>query len=258
MTSTQHVVAVERRIGYSVVTMVVSIPLLLIIFFGIFTQSLTGFGFALVAMPFMIQLLGTAMAGPLGALIAITSQVLLTYRYRHLVKWRAIAPMCIAAVVGIPLGVKAVQIIAGSVLLDMLGVILVGYATYSLFDLHLPRLRHPAWGVAAGFASGLLSGAYNVGGPPLVMYAGFQKWSPQEFKGNLQGVFLVNSLSVIFVHLLAGHYHADVIEHYIMVLPALVVGILMGLSSDRWLNPALFRRVVLLLLIGVGINLILS
>lgn len=248
----------RRRLAIVMPTMAPTIPLMGIVFLGIFTQSLTGFGFALVAMPFLIQLLGSATAAPLGALIAITSQVLLTYRYRRMVNWRAIAPMSVAAVVGIPLGVKALQVISSDLLLTVLGVVLVLYAAYALMELHLPRLAHPAWAVGAGFISGLLSGAYNVGGPPLVMYAGCQQWSPQEFKGNLQGIFLVNSLSVIVVHLVAGHYQPVVIANYVIALPALAIGIVAGLTSDRWLNPVLFRRAVLVLLIGIGINLILS
>lgn len=238
--------------------MIPLIPLLGIVFLGIFTQSLTGFGFALVAMPLLIQTLGTTTAAPLGALIAITSQILLTYRYRKLVNWRTIAPMSFSAIAGIPIGVNALQIVSSDLLLGILGAVLLFYAIYALLELRLPHLRHPAWGIGAGFVSGLLSGAYNVGGPPVVMYAGCQQWSPQEFKGNLQGVFLVNSISVIFVHLIAGHYDSGVLEKYVLVLPALFLGILLGVTSDRWLNPQLFRRIVLIVLIFVGVNLILS
>ena len=78
------------------------------------------------------------------------------------------------------------------ILLPVLGVVMTGYALYALFNLKLPRLEHSAWAYLIGFLSGLLSGAYSVGGPPVIIYGDCRGWEPDEFKSNMQGFFVLN------------------------------------------------------------------
>ena len=86
------------------------------------------------------------------------------------------------------------------IVLSALGIFLIVYALYNLFNLRLPRIRQPKWDFSFGLASGMLSGAYNTGGPPLVIYGTSLGWSSEEFKANLQALFMLNSFLVIILH----------------------------------------------------------
>lgn len=72
-----------------------------------------------------------------------------------------------------------------------LGVVIVAYALYALFNPTLPELAQRSWAYGFGFAGGVLSGAYNTSGPPVVIYGTCRCWQPAEFKSNLQGYFLL-------------------------------------------------------------------
>lgn len=228
----------------------------IIIFFAVFTQSVVGFGFALVAVPLTIEHLGAQVSAPLIAITAITSEAILLIRYRHSINLRALGRLSLASVVGIPLGVLLLQYADERMMMVFLGLLIAGYGLYSLFNLHLPQIQHPRWAYGFGFVSGILSGAYNVGGPPVVIYGSCRRWTPIEFKSNLQGFFLVNSVTVIIAHALAQHYTPVVWQNYLAALPGLGLGLLVGISLDRFVNPALFRKLVLVLLVALGINLI--
>ncbi len=67
-------------------------PLLLvaIVGFAIFTQSIAGFGLALISMPLLITALGVEVAAPLVALVAITAEMILIIRYRHSIQFRTL------------------------------------------------------------------------------------------------------------------------------------------------------------------------
>jgi uncharacterized membrane protein YfcA len=54
-----------------------------IVFFAIFVQSLTGFGLALVSMPFLAALLGVQTAAPLVALFGLVAEVILLLYFRE-------------------------------------------------------------------------------------------------------------------------------------------------------------------------------
>jgi uncharacterized membrane protein YfcA len=140
--------------------------------------------------------------------------------------------------------------------LAVLGFIIFGYALYALLGLKLPRLDGSIWAYAAGLVGGLLGGAYNTSGPPVIVYADCRRWSPNVFKSNLQGYFIISSLAVAVTHALTGNLTAPVWSAFWWTLPFIGVGLVAGLSLDRWLDPAAFRKVVLVLLILMGIRLI--
>jgi len=56
---------------------------IIVIFLAVFTQSLSGFGVALIAMALLPGLLSMQIATPLVALVAISIEIFLVIRYRE-------------------------------------------------------------------------------------------------------------------------------------------------------------------------------
>jgi len=137
----------------------------------------------------------------------------------------------------------------------VLGVVITGYAFYSLLGLKMPLLDGSFWAYLAGLFGGLLGGAYNTSGPPVILYADCRRWPPDEFKSNLQGYFVVSSIAVVTGHALNGNLTPQVWDIFWWMIPFTFVGLVAGLSLGRWLNPAIFRKVVLILLVVMGIRL---
>jgi uncharacterized protein len=226
-----------------------------VIFLAAFTQSLSGFGLALVSMALLPSLIGLRLATPLVALVAIVIESVLLIRYREALDVSAIWRVVLASLIGTPLGVIFLSRVNESLALGILGIVIAGYATYALLGLNLPRLEGSLWAYSAGLVGGLLGGAYNTSGPPVIVYADCRRWPPDIFKSNLQGYFIISSLAVLATHALNGNITPPVWKAFWWTLPFIGVGLLAGLSLDRWLNPILFRRVVLILLVVMGMRL---
>ena len=58
-------------------------------------------------------------------------------------------------------------------------------------------------------------------------------------------------------HALSGNFTPEIWRIYLWSLPVIAIAILAGVSLDKVLNPAVFRKVVLVLLVILGIRLIL-
>jgi uncharacterized membrane protein YfcA len=226
------------------------------VFFSVVSQSLTGFGLALISMPILARLLGIRTATPLVALIAIIIEAILTFYYRSSFNFKAVRRLILAYLIGIPIGIMGLKYLEERIILPILGVIIVGYSIYALLNLKLPRLEHSIWAYIFGFVTGLFSGAYNVAGPTVIVYGNCRRWKPAEFKSNLQGFFLAGSLTAIPSHWLSGNFSSDVWQNLLISLPAMALGLIVGLSLDRFLNPENFRVLVLILLIILGVSLI--
>ena len=227
----------------------------LVVFLAVFTQSLSGFGVALVAMALLPSLIGIHVATPLVAVVALAMETVLVLYYRHSLEVRAVWSIALAAVLGTPLGVIFLARVDERIALTILGLVIAGYALYALLGLKMPRLDKPVWAYLAGLFGGLLGGAYNTSGPPVIVYADCRRWPPDKFKGNLQGYFIIVSSAITVSHALNGNFTPQIWRMFLMTLPFIVVGLIAGLSMDRWLNPAMFRKVVLVLLILMGIRL---
>lgn len=208
-------------------------------------------------MPLLILIMDIQTATPLVALVAVTAEIVLLFRYRQHIGFRTVWRLSAASLIGIPLGVVGLSKIDSAIILTGLGVVITGYALYALLNLCLPRVEHPRWAFGFGFIAGLLSGAYNTSGPPVVIYGNCRRWQPQEFKANLQGFFLLNSFMVITSHTLTGHFTTEVIHYYFMALPAVIAALVAGLYLDRFINPLWFRKLILVLLVFLGLRLIL-
>lgn len=227
----------------------------LVVFLASFTQSLSGFGVALVAMALLPALVEILTATPLVALVGLALEIVLIIYYRDHLEIRTVWKIALAAVIGTPLGVLFLTRVEEGLALAILGSIIAGYALYALLGLRLPRLEGPLWAYIAGLLGGMLGGAYNTSGPPVIVYADCRRWRPKVFKGNLQGYFIIVSIAVAVSHGISGNFRPNILKLFLISLPFLAAGIVAGLSLERRINPILFRRVVLILLIVMGIRL---
>lgn len=234
----------------------VTVIILVVAAFAAFTESVSGFGASLIAMAALPAVIGIKTATPLMALCSIVLQVVLVFYYRGALNPRAMWRVIAASLAGIPLGIYFLRAVDENIVLGLLGVVLVSYALYSLLKLHLPAFTNPHWGWLFGFIAGILGGAYNTSGPPVVIYGQSRRWGPAEFKANLQTFFLVNAVIVLAAHRVSGNITPEVWSYFLIALPALAVGMGAGLFTSRFIDPLRFRQIVQVLLIGLGLRLI--
>jgi len=134
----------------------------IIIFLSTLVRSSFGFGNALIAMPLLALVIGVKEATPLVALAGLViSLIMLIREWRELV-WKDTLVLLISSLAGLPLGL-----------------------------LLLTALPEPA--VPFGFLAGILGGAYNANGPPIVIYGVMRGWKKEAFRASLQGFFFVSS-----------------------------------------------------------------
>ncbi len=223
-----------------------------------FVHSAIGFGMGLIAMPLLTIALGIETAVPVIALQAVLLQLALALYYRQSMQFREIGVLVVATLIGVPVGVWLLDAVPEPVIVAGLGVILALYGLYSLITPKLPKLDGNGWAWGAGLISGVLTGAYNTGGPPLVMYGNARRWEPEAFKGTLQGVNFIKSLMVIIAHVLAANFHAGIWPYFWVSIPVTALGIALGVWTDRLFNAKRFAVVIQVALVLLGIQLIIS
>ena len=147
-------------------------------FFAGLTQGLTGFGSALVAMPFFVEILPPKTAVTLSVLNGLLITSMLTYRHRRDIHVRNLAPLVLGAVPGVFLGIEFLKSVDERWIRGILGGIIICYSLYSLFKRgDRPKIRiHRLWGTVAGFLTGLIGASFSAGGPPTIIYVTLTGW----------------------------------------------------------------------------------
>lgn len=235
-------------------------PLLFVIlvFFSAFQQTLSGFGFALLLMPIATIIFGLRTASSLVALIAITLYTINLFRYKHALNARQVLRLGTAAAVGVPIGVWALINLNEVIVKLLLGLLLIGYALYSLANPVGLRVGSERWGYLAGFLGGCLGGAYNVPGPPIIIYGSMRAWEKDEFRAILQAIFLVSGSLTVAIHLIAGRVTSDVLILYAFSLPALLIAIWGAGQVDTRVDRSRFRIMVTAMVLVMGVSTILE
>jgi uncharacterized membrane protein YfcA len=211
-------------------------------------QSLTGFGFALVAVSLLPMLMDLQAAVPLIVMTSLLANLLLCWYYRKSLDWVAILRLLIAALITIPVGILGLQYVPEHLALRLLGLCVLLYVIYDGLKFSLPELTSPRWAYAFGAISGVLTGAFNTGGPPVVIYANCNRWSPEQFKSNMPGVFAVSSVIAVVGHYWQGNLTAHLFQSALYSVPFFAGGLGVGIFISRWINAQGFRQMVLVLL----------
>ncbi len=236
------------------------ILVILTVFFGTFTAATLGFGKGLIVMPILTILLGIDMAAPLTALAMLTSQILVILWFRSSISFKDVMPLIIPAALGIPAGLLIITVVNEAILRPILGLLILFYVAYRVFQPELtpmdPAPRPLTWG--AGFISGLLTGAYNSPGPPVVIYGDVCCWEKERFRVNLQSFFIFCSTLTLVGHFVQGRLTADLWGMYGWVFAGILSGLAAGIALDRFIPAQLFKRLVQLLLTVIGLSMIWS
>jgi uncharacterized membrane protein YfcA len=227
-----------------------------------FTQGATGFGFGLLAMCVLPLLMDVTEAVPLVSVFGLVVCLFILWRYRRHADPRKFLPVLAGEVVGTPFGVLFLTTVDSRIVTGVLGVILVIYGTLSLIaerrrPVGMQASPKPAlsrrWGPVAGLLGGLIGGAFNTGGPPVIVYALARRWSPSAFKANLQVVFVFNTIIQLCMFTASGLLTLETLRLNAIGLPVLLAGLAAGVILSRRMDAVWFRRVVLALLVVFGI-----
>ena len=227
-----------------------------IIFLAALTQSITGFGFAIVSMSFLPQVIGLQTAVPLVALVGVILNSIIWLYHRHDCNYKVARRLIVAASIATPIGTVLLDRFPEAIALRGLGILIVSYTAYDCLNLTVPKLKSESWTYLAGGLSGILSGAYAVGGPPLIVYANCRLWAANEFKGNLTPVFCLSALLASISHGWQGNITLSVGRLGICSLPGFACGLWLGTTLAKKMNPLVVRRITLALLLIAGLKLL--
>ncbi len=220
-------------------------------------QSVAGFGFALVAVPSFAAVLDVRDAVVLASLLGLLNNAILTRTAWQHVPWEIVAPMLAGAFVGMPIGLVVLLLAPQDGLRMGVGAATLVMAVALAAGVRIGR-RSVAGELGAGFVSGLLNTSVGVNGPPIVLYLQSREHTQGEFRAALSVFFVVCNAITLAGFFATGIVSREALTLWAVALPAVAAGSLLGHGLLRRVEPALFRRLVFVLLSASAISAVAS
>lgn len=217
-----------------------------------FVQSATGFGLAMVCMAGLPLAMTVRDATTLTALLNLIVCVGVMVFNRQGINLKTSWPLIIAICVGIPIGYYGLRAFSDVWVVRILGIVLVTIAASEFFRNKTIQMT-PRAGIPICIGGGILGGAFNVGGPPIVAYIYSQNWSKVQTVAVLQTIFLASGIVRNGLMFYEGDTTLPLIKTLIFSIPVVIFGIWMGkIVLDR--TPLVWlRRVVFGAVLAIGI-----
>jgi hypothetical protein len=231
-------------------------------------RGLTGFGSGLIMVPLILLLLEFVgltetmkLVVPTAALLAVLSGVLLisTFHTRKWIRRDVLLMMVIGALFGMVLGTYILASYEGRLLKQAFGVFLAIYSLKMLIGSKNKSGDISNYlGLLAGFLGGVLGGMFGTGGPPVIIYLNRKIQDKMAFRATLILYFLIINSWQCVTLCYTSLINWGIIKFTLTLLPAFIIGNIIGSVLHIRINQTLFNRVVAIVLLLSGIFLIIS
>jgi uncharacterized membrane protein YfcA len=169
-----------------------------------FVQGLSGFGFGLVSMSLMPLFMTIKQAAVISTAFSLLATVFTFARHYREYNWRLGALFLASVCIGLPVGVYFLERSSERLLVRIMGALMVAYTVREFLTRGKPRTFPPAWTVPLGLFSGVMSGAFNLGGVPSAAYAYAHPWSRSQIMAFLQVMITLSAVLRVFFYRNAG------------------------------------------------------
>lgn len=222
----------------------------LIVALAAFIQSVSGFGFALIAVPLLAVVTDPVTAVVLAIIFGCVHSGCYAVVTRRDIEVSAVWLVSVCGLLGMPVGLMAIDLVDPRWLSLGIGIVVLLFSAVIGRGWSAPG-RTSA--VVAGVASGALLTSTGMNGPPLVIAFSAQRLDPARFRATLQVVLAGQDLIAIAGFALAGLIGTALVTPLAAGLPTLALGWYVGLRSARRIDPVSFHRLVLALLVLSGV-----
>jgi uncharacterized protein len=224
----------------------------LVIFLAAIVRGFSGFGFSLLTITALSVLMPISQVIPSIFMLEIAASINLLPGIWREIQWRSIAWLLLGYVLALPLGVMALANFPAPPMQLALSIFVIATSTLMLRGFSLKRTPGRLATTTTGAVSGLLNGAFGIGGPPVILFYFSTPAAVAAGRASIIAFFLsTDAIGLVEMHRNDFVTQQSFVQS-IVWLPALVLGVWAGAHGFKRMDQAKFRRAVLFILLGLA------
>lgn len=225
-----------------------------------FIQRVSGFGSGIFSMLWLPYLFGnTVTAAAVSGMWSTATTVFNAIRHRKNIDFKLILPVIIPAMLMVTLAVQFSKSVSSGIMMMILGGVLILLSIYFLLfsqKIHL-KASLPG-GIAIGTVSGVLSGLFSTGGPPVVLYLSGIINDKMIYFATIQGYFAITDLYGLGTRVFSGIVTWQVLLYAAIGWVGSLTGNILGGLVFNKLNAQTLKTIIYVGMIVSGVIMILK
>ncbi len=219
------------------------------IFAASFFATVSGSGYALIAMPILSTVLPVKAAIILVIVTVIILRSVTMYKVRKQFEWNTVLTTTFGSFLGTIPGSYTLKVMPITYLQIFLGTVLL-VATVLMGRQYSIKIKNKTLGrLGAGFLSGFFGSSTSISGPPIMIYFLNEKVDKDIMRANMIWFFGIGGVSLFLSNYLSGNVAAVTDWNILLsITPAMFLGIYLGEKFFMYLNQELFRKLSLLII----------
>jgi uncharacterized membrane protein YfcA len=237
--------------------LIIGIAIIVILMAG-FVQGVTSFGFALISMPLLTKFIPLQQVVPIVVVLSLLTNVAILINARRHVDLKKIWILILSSIAAAPVGTYLLLYVDANILKIGTGVLIVLFALALIRGFSIPVRNEKAAFIPVGLTSGLLNGSISMSGPPVALFLSNQGADKQTFRANITAYGIILNVITVCTYIFTGLLNTQVVTYISWMIPAMVIGVLLGIWAVKRINEVTFKRMALWLIIISGIWTILA
>ena len=216
-------------------------------------QSISGFGFSLLAMPLLSIFVDIQDAVVIATLCGIFTNAVHLRKDFQLVERSIARRISLSALIGMPLGVVVLSVFSATHMRAIIGAVIVVLVFFMMRNFIL-KTENTNVDIVLGAFSGLLATSVSTNGPPLVFLLQSKQLDPWRLRATLAYVFTISGCASFIVLMIAGKGSIEAFQYAMLSLPAMYLGTVVGRKARLRVTQEAFKRLMYVLLLATAVS----
>ena len=216
-------------------------------------QTISGFGFSLLAMPLLSIFVDIQDAVVIATLCGIFTNAVHLRKDFQLVERSIARRISLSALIGMPLGVVVLSVFSATQMRAIIGAVIV-VLVFLMMRNFILKTENTNVDIVLGAFSGLLATSVSTNGPPLVFLLQSKQLDPWRLRATLAYVFTISGCASFIVLMIAGKGSIEAFQYAMLSLPAMYLGTVVGRKARLRVTQEAFKRLMYVLLLATAVS----
>lgn len=219
-------------------------------------QTSTGFGFSILATPFLLLLFKPMEAIQINLILSLFISVALLTKIKEDIDYGILKRFIIGSTAGLPLGIMVFLFLDVKNLMLGIGLIILGLTLLLLLKFRITQTKGKD--ITIGGLSGMLTSSIGMPGPPLLLYFSGTDTEKAKLRGTTLAFYLfIYLMSLIFQVIFTGT-NKTIWLSSLFALPVVFIGLFLGQLLFKVINQNFFRIFTNIILLFTGIYMLIE
>lgn len=230
--------------------------LIVIVFIASTLQAGTGFGFSIMATPFLLLILEPHDAIQLNIILSLLISLIMTYKIHNKIQKESLIRLIKGSIIGILPGLLLFLFLDVRPLKLLVSILILGSTGLLVAKINIKPTNIKE--LITGGLSGILTTSLGMPGPPLLIYFASAKIDKATLRSTTLAYFVFIYLASLILQFSIYNISTDVWISALWALPFTLIGTYLGQWIFTRLNQQLFQRIIYALLFFTGMYLLVT